>query len=379
MNSVPPLRLIFWELTARCNLHCRHCRAEAGAQRVPGELAADDIIPIAARIRERHDPILVLTGGEPLFHPELFHIARSCAGLFSHVAMASNGVLIDRATARDIAAAGIKRVSVSLDGAEAATHDAFRGLPGSFNAALRGVECLRAENVPVQINATVACHNDNKLDAMLRLAMEIGADAFHLFMLVPVGCGATLSPANRLEPERFEAVLRQLHALALEWDGRLHIKATCAPQYQRIVREATRKAGLETASPPLMERDEGLSAVPTQAVAASAHAAMNAATRGCLAGSGVCFVSRIGDVRPCGYLPIRVGNVRETPLADIWRDADVFVALRDPARLRGKCGVCAYRRVCQGCRARAFAEYGDYLAAEPECPYDPVASLNQII
>ena len=360
-GATPPLRLLFWELTARCNLRCRHCRAEAGQDTFPGELDTGEILRVADQIAATHDPILVLTGGEPLTHPDFFRIARFCADRFTRVAMGTNGVSIDPSIARAVMASGIRRASVSIDGATASTHDAFRGLPGCFEDALRGIAHLRAARVPVQINATMTRHNDRELDALLRLALDFGADAFHLFMLVPVGCGATLGEDDRLTPERFEEVLRQLHARSLEMAGRLHIKATCAPQYMRIARQAHQSVA---ASP--------VSETSAHAVSGnSGHGGMNAMTRGCLAGSSICFISRTGDVQPCGYLPLAVGNVKHEALTDIWRNAEVFEALRNPARLTGKCGVCGYRRLCQGCRARAYAETGDYLGEEPECPYDP--------
>ncbi len=377
----PPLRLVFWELTARCNLRCRHCRAEAGDGPAEDETPTAEILRIADGIGAALDPIVVLTGGEPLMHPDFFRIARHCADRICRVAIGTNGVLIDRVCARELRAAGVRRVGVSLDGASAATHDAFRGQPGSLDAALRGIAACRAEGLPVQINATVTRHNENELDDLLRLALEAGADAFHLFMLVPVGCGATLADEVRLPPERFEAILRRLYARSVELADRLHVKATCAPQYLRIARQDRDRPRslpplLDGATPPPAARPHGHAGGHPGGHPAGAGDAMKAVTRGCLAGSGVCFISRTGDVQPCGYLPIAVGNVRSTPLAEIWRAAPLFAALRDPANLRGKCGVCGYRRVCEGCRARAFAATGDVLGEEPECPYEPPASAT---
>lgn len=346
------LRLVFWELTARCNLTCKHCRAEAQDHFVKGELTTEDILRVAEDIRKAGDPILILTGGEPLVREDIFDIASACSKLFTRVAMATNGTLVDDAVAARVAAAGIQRVSISLDGACAATHDAFRGLDGSFDAALRGFDALRRAGLSVQVNVTVAKHNVDELDAILKLALDRGADAFHVFVLVPVGCGAEISADVRLSPGRMEEVLRWLFDRSLELRGRVHVKATCAPQYYRILHEVTRERGIQ------------------QAMGGPRHG-MEAMTRGCLAGSAVCFVSRVGDVQPCGYLPVVVGNVRERPFPEIWSDSEVFKALRDPAALKGKCHGCGYRKLCAGCRARAFADTSDFLAEDPDCAYTP--------
>jgi AdoMet-dependent heme synthase len=342
---------VFWELTARCNLKCVHCRAEAGAEAASGELPTEDVLAAARDIREAGDPILVLTGGEPLVRDDFFDIARFCGGLFSRVALATNGTLVDAALARRIVEAGIRRISVSLDGATAASHDAFRGVPGSFERTLQGYDALSAAGASLQINATLTRRNAAEMEALLQLALARRAEAFHVFALVPVGCGARLSDGVRLNPRELESFLRWLLARSVELADRLHIKATCAPQYYRIMREA------------------GGTGAP-RPVGGAAHG-MHAVSRGCLAGSGVCFVSRTGDVQPCGYLPIPVGNVRSQRFADIWRGSEVFSSLRSPAQLRGKCGRCGYRKLCAGCRARAFAETGDFLAEDPDCAYAP--------
>lgn len=348
MNS--ELRLVFWELTARCNLACRHCRAEALDHFAAGELTTAEIIKVAGDIRAAGDPIIILTGGEPLVRKDFFEIAGKCCGLFTRVALATNGTLLDDDLARRIKACGIQRVSVSLDGATAATHDAFRRMPGSYQDALRGMDALRRAGLSLQVNVTLARHNFAEAADILDLALKHGAEAFHVFALVPVGCGAELGPELRLSPAQLEEILKWLFDRALELKGRLQIKATCAPQYYRIMRQVANARGLEVRS----ER-KGLGAL----------------TRGCLAGSQVCFISRIGDVQPCGYLPLKVGNVREKPFGEIWNEAELFQALRDPERLKGKCGVCGYRKICEGCRARAFAETKDFLAEDPDCSYIP--------
>lgn len=348
------LRLVFWELTARCNLKCCHCRAEAQDNFAAGELSTEQILKVARAIRATDDPIVVLTGGEPLVRHDFFDIARECVKLFSRVALATNGTIIDDALARRIVETGIQRISVSLDGAKAATHDAFRGVPGSFDSTLRGYDALRRAGASMQVNITVARQNVAELEALLNLVLDRGADAFHVFVLVPVGCGAQLGEDVRLPAKEMEDLLRWLFEKSIELRGRIHIKATCAPQYYRIMHEVTRKRGLA-------------------APAGHGHG-MQAMTRGCLAGSAVCFISRVGDVQPCGYLPVRVGNVLEKDFGVIWRESEVFAALRNPAQLKGKCGSCGYRALCEGCRARAYAETSDFMGEDPDCFYEPATA-----
>ena len=376
------LRLVFWELTARCNLKCCHCRAEAKDNFVAGELSTKEIIEVARDIRAAGDPIMILTGGEPLVRQDFFEIAEACVGMFSRVALATNGTIVDDAMAKRIKDVGIQRVSVSLDGATAATHDQFRGVPGSFEATLRGYDAMARAGLSLQVNATVARHNLHEVDALLKMLLARKADAFHVFSLVPVGCGATISDDARLNPDELETFLRWLFEKSLELRDQIHIKATCAPQYYRIMREVSKEKGIALPGPGHGHggshgAGHGHGAAPATghgAAMAAGHGAangMSAMTRGCLAGSAVCFVSRIGDVQPCGYLPIQVGNVRKQKFAEIWSDSQVFNALRDPNQLKGKCGSCGYRVVCEGCRARAFASTEDFLAEDPDCFYQP--------
>jgi heme b synthase len=344
------LRLVFWELTAACNLKCQHCRAEAQEEAMPDELSTEDVISVAKDIRKVGDPIMILTGGEPLARKDFFEIARACTGMFSRVALATNGTLVTDAIAKEVADCGIQRTSISIDGATAKTHDDFRRMPGSFDASFKGWEALRSAGVSVQMNVTVARNNVDQLEDILALAIERGADAFHAFVLVPVGCGAQLGDDVRLNDAEMDKVLRWLFDKSIELRGKLHIKATCAPQYYRIMREVSKERGIS-----MQPKGHG----------------MHATTRGCLAGSSVCFISRTGDVQPCGYLPVQVGNVMKENFGDIWNNSEEFQKLRNPSELKGKCNACGYRTVCAGCRARAYADSSDFLAEDPDCLYIP--------
>lgn len=206
----------------------------------------------------------------------------------------------------------------------------------------------------LQFNTTIARHNVDELKAVVDLAEEMGADALHIFMLVPVGCGLIIADEQMLPAQKYEEVLNWFYLAARK--SRLEMKATCAPHYFRIMRERAREEGSKVTS--------------------VAHG-MAAVTRGCLAATGVCFVSREGVVQPCGYLPVAVGDIRKQSLKEVWEESPIFKTLRQPSLLKGKCGRCEYRVVCEGCRARAFAQSGDYMEEEPYCIYEPGAKRRK--
>lgn len=346
------LRLVFWETTAGCNLSCRHCRRLDlfGGGLAPGDMETVDCIRLVDSIAAFARPILVLSGGEPLVRPDILEIAAHAAGRGLTVALATNGTMVEDTLAGKIVEAGVRRVSISFDGATPEVHDSFRGLPGSFEKALAGFRALKERGMSMQVNCTVARHNVHQLEDIVRLALDNGAEALHFFMLVPVGCGVELSREMQLESAKYEEVLNWIYDKSVE-HPLLQLKATCAPHYFRI---ALQRGGVEA----MRAKGHG-------------HGAMHQMTRGCLAGTAVCFVSHKGEVFPCGYLPVAAGNVRETPLEKIWNESHLFQVLRDTGNLTGKCGLCEYKNVCMGCRARSFGETGDYLAEEPYCEYEP--------
>jgi radical SAM protein with 4Fe4S-binding SPASM domain len=379
-NYSPP-RLVFWETTAGCNLACIHCRRITVAdQLLPLDLSTAEAFALVDQIASFARPIFVLSGGEPLFRPDIFDIARHAADAGLIVALATNGTLIDAGVARKIREAGIRRVSVSFDGADAATHDIFRGV-GAFDRALVGIEHLRQVGVPYQVNTTVARHNVHQMPETLAMAREMGAAALHLFLLVPVGCGVEIADDQQITPEEYEDVLGWLYDAEME--GGIELKATCAPHYHRIVRQrqaAERRQGIFRERPQSMHRQKhaGDGGHP----GSNGHPgrqAMNAMTKGCLAGTGVMFVSHQGQIFPCGYLPLEAGNIRRQPLHQIWERSPLFGDLREPDLLSGKCGLCDFKRVCSGCRARAYGMTNDYLAEEPFCTYEPPALQKEEI
>jgi radical SAM protein with 4Fe4S-binding SPASM domain len=327
--------MIFWESTAACNLTCSHCRRideEESAQ----QLSTDEAEQMFRSASKLGCPVIVFSGGEPLLRDDWEHLAGFAAGLELPTALATNGTLIDPGMAKRIRDAGFRRVSISIDGADPKTHDRFRGLEGAYEAAMRGIHCLIEAGVSTQVNVTVTRHNVEQVDDIYNLAVETGAQALHLFLLVPVGCGATLGQSQQITQGQYERVLNRV--LEFRKEGRLEMRATCAPHFYRVAAQKGEDPGRG---------------------------------RGCLCGISVVFVSHKGDVFPCGYLPVDCGSIRTTPLDQIWRDSPIFADLRDYERLKGKCGACDFKATCGGCRARAFAATGDYLDEEPSCAYIP--------
>jgi radical SAM protein with 4Fe4S-binding SPASM domain len=394
-------RLVFWEVTKGCNLRCIHCRATATELSSPTDLATRNALDIIDQIVAAANPILVLSGGEPLYRSDIFQLARHATDNGLRVALATNGTLVTKDVARMIVDSGVRRVSISLDGANAATHDTFRGIPGAFDAAVHGLRNLKTLGMSVQINMTIARHNAHQLPDVLQLARNLGADALHTFLLVPVGCGVDIASEQMVPPEEYEHMLNWFYDQSLT--GGIELKATCAPHYFRVVRQrraADRRAAevLARITPaPSSEISAGANA-PAQAqigptemtmpgstgIAIKQHGVgqpvghpgghpsdLNAMTKGCLAGTGVCFISHEGEVYPCGYLPVIAGDLRKQSFREIWENSEVFHELRDTNNLKGKCGCCEFRNVCMGCRARAYAATGDFMDEEPFCVYEP--------
>jgi len=370
--TTPPtnqLRLLFWETTAGCNLECIHCRRlELSRQLMKNDLSTEESFRFITDLASFAKPILVLSGGEPLFRPDIFDLATHARACGLPVALATNGTLITETVAQKIVATGIRRVAISIDGADETTHDAFRRQPGSLAAALNGFRNLKRLGMSMQINCTITRHNIHQIETLYAMARDLGAEALHLFMLVPVGCGVQIAASNMLPAAEYERVLNWMYDKSQH--SELHLKATCAPHYFRIYhqrRAADNPTDAPTTSLPTHPRTR--TGKPT--TTAPKHS-METMTKGCLAGSAVCFVSHAGEVFPCGYLPVSAGNIKQQSMADIWNHAPVFARLRDDHLLEGKCGCCEFKKVCMGCRARAFYEtHGNYMAEEPYCLYTP--------
>jgi len=346
-DGAPPLRLVAWEVTSACNLACKHCRAEAQLEPAEGELSTVEAKALIDSFTELGSPIIIFTGGEPLMRPDIFELVRYADGKGLRCVMAPNGTMITEENAKEIKASGIQRCSISIDAPGAADHDAFRGVPGAFEGALRGIELLKKAGVEFQINTTVTRDNLGMFKDIFHLADKLGAAAWHIFLLVPTGRAAKLG-TQVISAAEYEEVLNWFYDFRKTTS--MHLKATCAPHYYRIMRQRA--------------KEEGVSVTPDTF-------GMDAMTRGCLGGTGFCFISSTGRVQPCGYLEIDCGQVREKPFPEIWRTSRQFLQFRDKGEYKGKCGPCEYHRVCGGCRARAHTMSGDYMAPEPLCGYEP--------
>ncbi len=348
----PDLQLVAWELTRRCNLFCAHCRAAAADEQYSGELSTADCCRIIDQISEVGKPVLILTGGEPLLRQDLFRIAGYAVAKGFRVVLGTNGTLLSDEIAARLKAVPVTRLGISLDFPEPALQDRFRGMDGAFHKVMAGFEVARRAGLEVQVNCTVTRLNVNHLEKLLATALEVGAVAFHPFMLVPTGRGKSLESVE-LSPEEYEQTLNWIYDKQIELGDRIFFKPTDAPHYLRIVRQR-RAAGVEPAL-----------------TGGRRHPTANAITRGCLAGTGFCFISHRGKVKGCGYLDVVAGDLRQDSFAAVWHDSPVFNRLRDLSAINGKCGRCEFERICGGCRARAYERTGDFLAAEPYCVYEP--------
>jgi heme b synthase len=352
MNKASPhkkneLRLVAWEITRSCNLNCVHCRAAAERGPYPGELVTEKCLEILDQIAQVAQPIVILTGGEPLLRKDVFELAQHGTRLGLRMVMATNGTLVTPEIAERIKGSGIKRVSISIDGANAEEHDQFRKVPGAFDASLQSIEWLNREGIEFQINTTVTRHNVHQIREILDLAVNLGAVAHHIFLLVPTGRAKDMVN-QEIDAQEYEKLLHWFYDMRNQVP--LHLKATCAPHYYRILRQEAHARGEK-----VNFDTYGLDAV----------------TRGCLGGISFCFISHEGIVQPCGYLELNSGDLRKSSFGEVWRDSQIFKRLRDLSAYDGKCGRCEYLKFCGGCRARAYENTGDYMAEEPLCIYQP--------
>ncbi len=346
-EGIPSLRLVAWETTRNCNLNCVHCRAAATCGPYSGELDTRAALTLLDQIAEVAKPIIILTGGEPLLRNDIFEIAKHGHAKGMRMVMAPNGTLVTRPIADKMVKSGIQRISVSLDGSTAQSHDAFRGVQGAYDGALEGIANAKAAGIEFQINTTITKTNLEQIPKIFKLAESLGAVAHHIFLLVPTGRGKYIVDQG-IDAKEYEQTLNWFYDQREKTT--LQLKATCAPHYYRILRQRAKADG--------------------RSVTFESHG-LDAVTRGCLAGTGFCFVSHRGIVQPCGFLDLNCGDVTRQSFGEIWRHAEHFKKLRDLDQLKDKCGYCEYRRVCGGCRARAYEATGDYMAQEPLCLYDP--------
>ncbi|MBI4297455.1 MAG: radical SAM protein [Chloroflexi bacterium] len=331
----------FWEITRACAQACRHCRANAQPKRHPLELTTGECFAVLDEIaRFSPLPILVITGGDPLMRRDLFDVAAYgvAKGLRVSLSPSVTALVTPHNLARAYQA-GVRHISFSLDGATPELHDGFRGVRGSFERTQWAIKAAQEAGLTVQVNTTVSRWNWEQLEALADIVALYKAVVWDLFFLVPTG---RARPEEMLSAAEHEKVFHWLYDFSCT--ATFRVKTTLGQHFRRVVLQRTGKEG----SP----ENSGSSTND---------------------GKGICFISHIGEIYPSGFLPVACGNVRSHSLVEVYQTHPLLQALRDPARLKGKCGVCPFNSVCGGCRARAYACTGDYLEAEPCCAFDSQA------
>lgn len=341
---------IAWEITRRCNLHCVHCRSSSQLEAAGHpDFSLAEAKRVLDEICAYANPVMVLSGGEPLLRPDVFEIAAYGTGLGLRMCLATNGSLVTEETCRNIKEAGIKMVSLSLDGSTAQVHDNFRNQPGAFAGVMNAIRLFNDHQIDFLINSSFTKRNKEEAPKIYNLVKSLGATAWYLFMIVPTGRGEEIM-AELIPAEEYEDILNWHYDMEKE-EGDLLVRPTCAPQYYRIVLQRSKVEGERFKRRSLKFSTGG--------------------AKGCLAGQLICLIDVDGNVLPCSYFPLPAGNLRTQSFKDIWENSKLMLDMRNFTGYKDNCGRCEYVNVCGGCRARAYAITGDYLAGEPFCTYQP--------
>lgn len=324
--------IVSWNTTNACNMYCDHCYRDAGCK-AEEELSTAEAKTLLEQIARAGFKIMIFSGGEPLMRPDIVELVAYAASLGLRPVFGTNGTLITLEMAQKLKAAGAMGMGISLDSMDREKHNRFRKFPGAWEGAVQGMRNCRAAGLPFQIHTTVMEWNNHELEDLTDFAVAEGAVAHHFFFLVPTGRAKTIE-AESLRAEAYEDTLTRI--MKKQQEVEIELKPTCAPQFLRIAAQM----GLKTRF-----------------------------RRGCLAGTAYCIISPRGKVQPCAYLNIELGDVRQTPFDEIWKNSEVLNKLRT-LEYSGGCGSCEYKRACGGCRARAaYYHEGDYMAEEPWCLY----------
>lgn len=322
--------IISWNTTQACNMSCVHCYRDAGTRR-EDELTTEEGKKLLGEMAKAGFKIVILSGGEPLMREDIYELITHATKVGLRPVLGTNGALITPETAKRLKEAGLGAAGISIDSCDKEKHNWFRKAEGAWENTMAGIEACKSVGLRFQIHTTVMQWNEPEITDITDLAVQLGAMAHHVFFLVPTGRGKDIEETT-LKTEQYEALLNRILDKQLEVP--IELKPTCAPQFMRIAKERN---------------------MPMRF------------TRGCLAGTGYCVVLPNGDIHPCPYMPIKVGNVRETDFDLIWQNSEVFERLRNE-KLKGGCGTCGYDSICGGCRARAYYySDGDYMAEEPWC------------
>lgn len=344
--------IVFYEMTRACDLACVHCRANAQLFRHPDELSAQHARELVDQMLTfPRPPLIVLTGGDPLKRDDVFDLVDYCRRQRVAVAMTPSATsLVTYDALKKLQEMGLHRVAVSLDGADAKTHDTFRRVQGSYQRTMEIMRDAGAMGLPLQVNCTVGRHNLHQIDALLELAANANACLCSIFFIVPTG---RATAELRLSAQQYEDVFEIMYRW--QQSGRLAVKTTEAPHYRRFLLQK-QKSAAAVGAPSASRRGIALGQVGTND------------------GKGIMFVSHTGEIFPSGFLPIHCGTFPQDSLVSVYQDSPLFRSLRDGDLLGGKCGVCEYRHICGGSRARSYGLLGDPLAAEPDCIYEPTNS-----
>ncbi len=347
---------IAWETTRRCNLNCVHCRCSSDMESATGDFNTEEAFKLIDDICELSTPVMVLSGGEPLLRPDIFEIARYGTSKGLRMCIATNGTLITDEVCEQMKEAQIRMVSLSLDGSTAAIHDDFRACPGAFEGVVNGAETLKRNGIKFLINSSFTKRNQHDIGATFRVAKELGATAWYMFMIVPTGRGEEIMN-ELISKEDYEEILSWHYRQEREEDEIL-MRPTCAPHYYRIV--------------PQMAKAEGVNFERRSLTFSTGGG------KGCIAAQTICLIDCFGNLKPCSYFHSSVGNIKQIPFKELWTSSKVFNDLRDFSKYKGKCGECEFLNVCGGCRARADAVYGDYMEEEPFCSFIPPRTRKRL-
>jgi putative heme d1 biosynthesis radical SAM protein NirJ2 len=327
--------IVSWNTTNKCNMHCKHCYRDSGIK-AADELSTNEGKKLIDDIAASGFKIMIFSGGEPLMREDIYELTEYATSKSLRVVLGSNGTLITKSVATSLKNSGVKGIGISLDSLNPKKHDVFRTYEGGWRDTVKGMRNCREAGLPFQVHTTVMKWNKDEILDITDFSVGMGAVAHHTFFIVPTGRGIDLEQQS-LEPEEYESLLRNI--MEKQKEVSIELKPTCAPQFMRI-------AKMMGMSPRF--------------------------GRGCIAGTNYCIISPTGDLQPCAYLNMPIGNVRQQSFSDLWSNNPTLIQLRS-LDYKGKCGSCGFKKSCGGCRARAaFYNNGDYMSSEDGCLYSVV-------
>lgn len=344
------IQAVSWNITRLCNLKCTHCYLPAGfvdTNEFPQgyhrdtELNQSECFRIIDEIAEINPHILlILTGGEPLLRPDILKISKYASDTGFLVVMGTNGVLLNDKVVEKMQEHGVTGAGISLDSIKPKSHDQFRGMEGAWKATMNGIKALKRAQLDFLVQTSVTQWNYDEIPEIVEYAYQLGAKVLNLYFLVRTGRGKTVMD---ITPAQYEQMLETMFKLQAEYSGKMLIAAKCAPHYKRVIYEQQSDSAF-------------LQGYPTGT---------------CPCGIYYCRISPEGELTPCPYLPVSVGNLKDESFGKLWNESETFHELRNREMLQGKCGACEFKEVCGGCRARAYATTGNYLAEDESCEYQP--------